>query len=142
MSFNAGPGKQAQEIIFSREKMKSFHPSVHFNNISVSSTSMHKHLGMLLDDKLRYEHRLKSVFKKIKKTILLLRKFQQILPGQSLNKIYKSFIRSNLGYDDFVYDQAFNESFHKNLESIQYSAAITITGALRGTFNKRNFFMN
>ena len=59
MSFNPDPSKQAQEIIFSRKKMKSSHPSVYFNNIPVSSTSVHKHLGMLLDDKLSYEHHLK-----------------------------------------------------------------------------------
>ena len=73
--------------------MESSHPSVYFNNIPVSSTSVHKHLGMLLDDKLSYEHHLKSVLNKVKKTIGLLRKFQQILPRQSLITIYKSFIR-------------------------------------------------
>ena len=56
MSFNPDPSKQAQEIIFSRKKMKSSHPSVYFNNIPFNSTSVHKHLGMLLDDKLSYEH--------------------------------------------------------------------------------------
>ena len=80
MSFNPDPSKQAQEIIFSRKKMKSSHPSVYFNNIPVNSTSVHKQLRMLLDDKLSYEHRLKFVLNKIKKTISLLCKFQQILP--------------------------------------------------------------
>ena len=63
MSFNPDPSKQAQEIIFSRKKMKSSHPSVFFNNIPVSSTSVYKHLGMLLDDELGYEHHLKFVLK-------------------------------------------------------------------------------
>ena len=31
MSFNPDPSKQAQEIIFSRKKIKPSHPSVHFN---------------------------------------------------------------------------------------------------------------
>ena len=59
--------------------MKSSHPSAYFNNIPVSSTSVRKHLGMLLYDKLSYEHHLKPVLNKVKKTIGLLRKFQQIL---------------------------------------------------------------
>ena len=44
MSFNPSKRtrKQAQETIFSRKKMKSSHPSVYFNNIPVSSTSVHK----------------------------------------------------------------------------------------------------
>ena len=99
---------------------------------------MHKHPGMLLY-KLSYEHHLKFVLNKVKKTIGLLRKFQQILPRQSLITIYKSFIRPHLDYSDIIYDRAFNESFHKNLESIQYNAAIAITGAIRGTSSEELF---
>ena len=84
--------------------MKSSHPSVYLNNITVSSTSVHKHLGMLLDDKLSYKHRLKSVLNNVKKTIGLVPKFQQILPRQSLITIYKLFIRPHLDYGDIVYD--------------------------------------
>ena len=109
--------------------MKSSQPSVYFSIIPVSSTSVHKHLGMFLDDRLSYKHHLKSVLNKVKKTIGLLRKFQQILPRQSLITIYKLFIPPHLDYGNIVYDQAFNESFHKYLESIQYNAAIAITGA-------------
>ena len=139
MSFNPDPSKQAQEIIFSRKTMKSSHPRVYFNNIPVSSTSVHKHVGMLLDDKLSYEHHLKSVFNKVKEIIHLLRKFQQILQKQSLITIYEWFIQPHLDYGDIVYDRAFNESFHKNLESIQYNAAIAITGAIRGTSSEKIF---
>ena len=53
--------------------------------------------------------------------------------------IYKSFIRPHLDYGDIVYDRAFNESFHKYLESIQYNAAIVITGAIRGTSSEKLF---
>ena len=66
MSFNSDSSKQVQEIIFTRRKVKSSYPSVYFNNTPVSSTSVHKHLGMLLDDKLSYEHHLKSVLNKVK----------------------------------------------------------------------------
>ena len=67
------------------------------------------------------------------------RKFHQILPGQSLITIYKSFIRPHLDYGNIVYDRAFNESFHKNLQSIQYTAAIAIIGAIRGTSSEKHF---
>ena len=112
--------------------MKSSNPSVYFNNIPVSSTSVHKHLGMLLDGKLSYEHHLKFVLNKVKKIIDLLRKFQKIVPRQFLITIYKSFIWPHLDYGDIVYDRAFNESFHiKNLPAI--------TGAIRGT-SSEGFF--
>ena len=109
ITFNPDPSKQGQEIIFSRKKMKSYYPRVYFNTIPVSSVSVHSPLGMLLDDKLTYKHNLKFVLKKVKTTIGLLRKFQEILLRQSLIRIYKSFIRPHLDYGDVAYDQAFNE---------------------------------
>ena len=75
----------------------------------------------------------------LKKTIGLLRKFQQILPRQSLITIYKSFIQPHFEYGSIVYDRAFNESFHKNLKSIQYNAATAITRAIRGTSSEKLF---
>ena len=52
MSFNPDFSKQAQEIIFSKKNMN---PNVYFNNIPVSSASVHKHLGMFLDYKLKLQ---------------------------------------------------------------------------------------
>ena len=63
----------------------------------------------------------------------LLRKFQQILPRSSLLTIYKTFIRSRLDYVDIIYDQVYYSAFHDKLESIQHSACLAITGAIRGT---------
>ena len=67
------------------------------------------------------------------KLVALLRKLQTIPPRQTLLTIYKAFIRSHLDYGDTIYDQAYNDSFHQKLESIQYNAALAITGAIRGT---------
>ena len=140
MSFNPDSSKQAQKIKFSREKWSHHtHPNVYFNIIPVSSTSVHNYLGILLDDKLSYEHNLKFVLKKVSKAVNLLREFQQDLLRQSLITIYKLFILPHLDYGDIVYDWVFHKSFHKKLESIQYNAAIAITGALKGTFSE-NFF--
>ena len=46
-----------------------------FNNGIVNVTFIHKHLGMIFDLKLSFEEHLKSVLKKISKTVGLLRKF-------------------------------------------------------------------
>ena len=76
MNFNPDPNKQAQKIIFSRKKTDSLHPVVHFDNRPVKSTQIHKHLGMMLDSNLSYEHHIKSSLNKINKTIGLFCKFQ------------------------------------------------------------------
>ena len=92
---------------------------------------------MILDTKLDFSLRLKNVQNKVNKTIGLLRKLQDTLPRTSLITIFKSFIRPHLDYGDIIYDRAYNASFHQNIESIQYNAALAITGAVRGTSREK-----
>ena len=60
-----------------------------------------------------------------------------MLPRQALVTIYKAFIRPHLDYGDALYDQAFNNSFHVKMESIQYNACLAITEAIRGTSREK-----
>ena len=69
--------------------------------------------------------------------MILLCRFQPILPRSSLLTIYKTFIRSQLYFADVIYDQPCNSSFHEKLESIQCNACLTITGAIRGTSSEK-----
>ena len=78
MNFNPDP-------INKLKKLYSLHPVVLFDNRAVTSTQIHKHLGMMLDTYLSYEHHIKSILIKAKKTIGLLRKFQLMLQRQVLN---------------------------------------------------------
>ena len=109
------------------------YPSVSFNNNPVIQVSSQKHLGLLLDSKLNFTEHLTLIFNKVNKNIGLLRKLQPLLPRSSLLTIYKSFIRPHLDYGDVIYDQAFNQSFHEKIETIQYNAALAITSAIRGS---------
>ena len=95
------------------------------------------HLKIWIDIKLNFSEHIKSITRKISKTLGLLRKFQQILPRSSLLTIYKTFIRSWLDYADIIYDEAYNSAFHDKLESIQYNACLAITGAIRGTSTEK-----
>ena len=56
------------------------------------------------------------------------------MPRQSLLRIYKAFIRPHLDYGDIIHDQAYNASFHENLESVQRNAAL---GTIRGTSREK-----
>ena len=101
---------------------------------------MHKHLGMMLDSNLSYEHHIKSILNKVNKTIGLLRKFQLILPRHSLITIYKTFIRPNLDYGDAYTTALLMSNFINALiESIQYNAAIAITETVRGSSPEKLF---
>ena len=130
MSFNPDPTKQAQELIFSRKVQTTNHPPLFFNENVVPQTTLQKHLGMFLDSKLNFSEHLKSIFQKPNKTIGLL------LPRAPLI-IYKSFIKPHLDYGDMIYDQTFNMSFQQKMESIQYNAALAITGAIRGSSREK-----
>ena len=72
-----------------------------------------KHLGIILDPKLTFENYLKMLTTKIRETIELLRKLQNLLPRITLTTIYKAFVRPHLDYGDILYNQAFNLSFHQ-----------------------------
>ena len=133
MIFNPDLTKQEQEVIFSRKLNKPVHPYLTFNNSQVSQTEFQKHLGLILDNKLNFNKHLKSVLDKISKNMGLIRKFRPILPRFSLITINKTFVRPHLNYGDTIYDQTYNASFHRRLESIQYSACLEITGTISGT---------
>ena len=115
MSFNPEPSKQAQEVIFTCKLQKKDYPPLYFNDSSVKETCTQKHLGMLLDFRLDFQEHWKSLLKKVNKTVALLRKFQNILPRSALLTIYKCFVRTHLDYGDIIYDEAFNNSFHKKI---------------------------
>ena len=51
--------------------------------------------------------------------------------------MYTVFFRPTLDYADIIYDKRENESFKDWLETIQYKAALAITGAIRDTSRKR-----
>ena len=47
--------------------------------------------------------------------------------------IYKAFARLLLDYDDILYEQTYNASFHQKLEKI------AITGTTRGTSKEKSY---
>ena len=55
MNFNPDTTKQAQEVIFRRKVKKTVHSPLLFNNTSVTRTSSQKHLGIILDNQLKFD---------------------------------------------------------------------------------------
>ena len=96
-----------------------------------------KRLCVVLDNCLSFEDHLTVILNKVNKTIGLLCKLQNILPRSALLTICKSFITPHLDYDDIIYDQVYNASFHQKLELLQYNACLAITGAIRGTSREK-----
>ena len=147
MSFNPDPQKQAVELTFSRKKIEIDHSVIRFNDIPVKKVDEHKHLGITLDSKLSFSAHIKSVISKTRKGIGLLRYLYKYLPRHTLNELYKHCVRPHLDYGDIIYHIPakvceFSQdltlpSLMEKLESLQYSAALTVTGTWRGTSREK-----
>ena len=115
MSFNRDPLKQTKAVIFSRKHNKTNHPVMLFNNNLLQESSSQKQLGIVLDHKINFEKHLRTMPSKVNKTIDLIRKLREILPRQSILTIYKTFTGSHLDYEEFIFNQSYNVSFHQKL---------------------------
>ena len=133
MLFNPDPKKPAQEVLFSRKKQVQIHPTISLNNVEVERVPFQKHLGFILDEKLSFNQHIDNAISKINTGISVIKKLRYSLTRNSLITIYKAFLRSLIDYGDLIYDQPQNESFCEKIESVQYKAALAITGAIQGT---------
>ena len=50
MSFNPNPSKQAQEVLFSNNIMKTNHPNIIFNGNTAQKSANQKHFGLILEE--------------------------------------------------------------------------------------------
>ena len=60
--------------------------------------------------------------------------------GTTLSRPYLDYgdvTRPHLDYGDVIFDQAYNKSFHENLESLQSNASLAITGTIRDTSKEK-----
>ena len=103
MSFNQDPSKQAQEVIYSRKCTEEDHPPIYFNNIPVTQTTIQKHIGVYLDEKVNYNTHIKEKLSKVYKGIEPLKNHSNKLPRQALVTLHKAFIRPHLDYGDIVW---------------------------------------
>ena len=147
MSFNPEPLKQAVELIFSTKKTEVDHPTIFFNNVPVKKVDEQKHLGIVLDSKLSFSAHIRAVISKTRKGIGLLKCLSKYLPRQTLNELYKLYVRPHLDYGDVLYhnpakvcefsNNIFLPHLMEKIESVQYSAALAVKGAWRGSSREK-----
>ena len=71
MTFNPDPKKQATEVIFSHKTKPVNHPPLCFNDYTVVTSPIQKHLGLILDKKFTFDHHLNEKISKANKGISL-----------------------------------------------------------------------
>ena len=52
--------------------------------------------------------------------------------------MYKALVRPHLDYGDMIYDDAYNETCHHKLDSIQYNACLALSESIRGWSREKN----
>ena len=80
MSLNPEVTKQAQEAVLYHESQRVTHPTVYFNNSTVTQSSSQKHLGIHLGEKLNFIHHIKEKSYKTNKGVGVIK----ILKSQNL----------------------------------------------------------
>ena len=140
MQFNPDPNKQAVQMIFSRKRTKPDHPQIFFKDTAVNQLPKHTHLGLTLDSELTFALRIREAITKARKGIRVLRFMSKYLHRDVLDQLYKLYVRPHLDYCDIIYhkhDLDLKLDFTKKLKSVQYSAALAVSGAWKGTKTDR-----
>ena len=136
MQFNPDVNKQAVQVIFSQKKSEPFHPPLFFNGSLVPISYVHKHLGFFLDSELNFLRHVKEAITKARKGIGVIRFMAKYVTRDVLDQMYKLYVRPHSDYGDVIYhrdDPEMNSGLTKRLESVQYSAALAVAGAWKGT---------
>ena len=103
-------------------------------------TTEHKHLGIVLDEQLNFQGHIKEMISKARRGIGLIRHLSKYLSRHVFDQIYKLHVRPHLHYGDIVHhknDPDMKLDFTRRLEQVQYSAALAVSGAWRGTSSRK-----
>ena len=136
MQFNPDKNEQAIQVILSQKKEAVAHPPMFFSGSEVVVKAEHKHLGMILDSKLSFQSHVREAIIKTRKGSGIIHFLSKYVSWNVLDQIYKLYVRPHLDYGAIIYhrhDPEFKVEFTKRLEYTQYSAALSVSGALQGT---------
>ena len=91
---------------------------------------------MILGSKLDFSAHVKEAIVKARRGTGMIRYMAKYVSRDVRNQIYKLYVRLHLDYGDIIYhkhDPEFTHDMTKRLERVQYSAALAVSGAWRGT---------
>ena len=107
-----------------------------FNGSEVVTLYRHKYLGFFYDSRLSFHRHIKEIVMKARRGVGIIRFMSKYVSRDLLDQMYKLYVRPNLDYGDLIYHKGDHEAslfLTKRLESVQYTAALAVTGAWKGT---------
>ena len=79
---------------------------VFINNIKIDYKSSTRFLGVIIDDKLKFNLHIKEISKKISKNVGVLYKLKQYVPQNTLLSVYRSIIECYINYCNIIFGNA------------------------------------
>ena len=79
---------------------------VFMKNIKIEYVSSIRFLGVIMDDKLKFNIHIKEVSKKISKNLGVLYKLKDFVPSNTLLTVYRSIIESYINYCNLIFGNA------------------------------------
>ena len=111
---------------------KVVYPDVCFNNTVLENVTCHKHLGININNNLKWTKHIDHILSNASRMLDVSLKLQYKLDRKSLETIYVSFIRPKLEYGCQIWDDCSIQDKDR-LENFQIKAARLVTGAKKGT---------
>ena len=105
-------------------------PQLTFGRLPIPATNTHSHLGLTFSKDLRFHEHINVILKKANKSLSPLYPIAHHLPRNTLDAIYKTYVRPYLDYCDTIYDGHITIHDTMRLETFQNRAARLTTGAL------------
>ena len=150
MIFNPDESKQAVEIVFSSKYNPTSFDDLVFHGVGVRKVNETKHIGLVLNEKLSFQSHIDSKISKARQGVGLMKCIYPYVPRFTLELVFKLNVRPHLDYADIIFhipykdnpaflsedtDESLNSLMQK-IESVQYDAALSSTGAWRGSPRK------
>lgn len=124
------PNKTVSLLISKKQTAQVTHPPLKMNNIIISETPSHKHLGITFSNTCNWTEHIERISQSAWTRLNLLRALKFKISRKALEKIYITFIRPLLEYSDAVWDNCSTEC-KTQLDSIHNEAARIVSGATK-----------
>ena len=119
--------KTVQQTFFNKAGGQA--PRLSFDGQPIALHESHKHLGVTFSSDLRFHKHVNEVICKVNRSLGPLYAVADYLPRNTLNLIYKIYLRPIFDYCDAVYDSNLTVTDAMRLERLQLKIARLVTGA-------------
>ncbi|KAI8420096.1 hypothetical protein MSG28_008678 [Choristoneura fumiferana] len=127
--------EKSKVLVFSKDPFAQSAINIIYDNNSIPIDSHHKFLGVIIDDKLKFDKHINHICQNAMKSINVMRSLAGTFWGsdpKTLNMLYKSIVRSHFDYSSMAYMNA-SCTLLKKLDVIQNMGLRVISGAMRTT---------